>query len=95
MARFYYSNEEERDKGYRYVYFDNDAFWAKMSIAIKSARCKSNIIFGYWFMDSNIFFRAGDKIATATAIGQNNLTIETAAIFKNFRQKLAKNAADI
>ena len=50
---------------------------------------------GYWFINSNIFFKAGNKTATATVIKENNLIIETAATFKNFRRKLAKNIANI
>ena len=46
-------------------------------------------------MDNNIFFKASNKTATVTAIGENNLTIETAAIFENLRRKLAENAANI
>ena len=84
MARFYYSDEKEYDKGCCHIYFDDNAFRAKISIAIKNAKYKSNIAFNYWFIDSNIFFKAGNKIATAIAIVQHNLIIKTAAIFKNF-----------
>jgi len=51
---------------------------------------------GRRFINSNIFPKIGNKItATVTAIGENNLTIETAAIFENLRRKLAENAANI
>ena len=48
-----------------------------------------------WFINSNIFPKASNKTATATVTGENNPTIETAAIFENLRRKLAKNTANI
>ena len=56
-----------------------------MNAAIKGAKYKSNMALGYWFIDNDIFFKAGNKIATATATRENNLIIKTAATFKNFR----------
>jgi len=94
MAQFYHNNKKDYNKRC-YIYFNNKAFQAKINAIIKGIKCKSNTALDRWFINSNIFPKTGNKTATATAIGENNLTIETAAIFKNFRRKLAKNAANI
>ena len=82
IVQSYYSNEKDYNKHY-YIYFNNKAFRAKINAAIKNAKRKSNTALGYRFINSNIFFKASNK--TATAIGENKLIIEIAAIFKNFR----------
>ena len=94
MAQFYHNNKKNYNKRC-YIYFDNKAFRTKMNVATRGARRKSNTALDYWFIDSNIFPKAGNKTATATATGEDNLIIKTAAIFKNFRRKLAENTANI
>ena len=94
MAQFYHNNKKNYNKRC-YIYFDNKAFQAKINAATKDVKCKSNTALDYQFINNNIFFKAGNKTAIAIAIGENNLTIKTAATFKNFRRKLAENTANI